>query len=113
MASTPKITVPIVAYAIVVVVSFAGYCAEASIGINWGRESAQRLVPSQVVDLMLQNGIGRVRIYTSQNDVLAAFRGSGINITTTVQNPESIRSEEMSRDWVQQRKEHLEHSDVK
>ncbi|XP_057784273.1 glucan endo-1,3-beta-glucosidase 8-like [Salvia miltiorrhiza] len=95
-----KMMMPI-ACAIAIVILFAGLGAEASIGINWGRESAQRLVPSQVVDLLLQNGIRRARIYTSQRDILAAFAGSGINLTISIMKPTLIKSKEDGRIWVQ------------
>lgn len=74
--------------------------AEASIGINWGRESAQRLVPSQVVDLLLQNGIGRARIYTSQRDILSAFAGSGINLTLAMIKVSLVKTKELATAWV-------------
>ncbi|XP_057784342.1 glucan endo-1,3-beta-glucosidase 8-like [Salvia miltiorrhiza] len=99
-----KIMMPI-ACAMAMVVLFAGYGAEASIGINWGRESAQRLVPSQVVDLLLQNGIRRARIYTSQRDILAAFAGSGINLTISLMKPTLIKCKEAARVWVQKNHE--------
>ncbi|KAL7138410.1 hypothetical protein ABFS83_10G161700 [Erythranthe nasuta] len=77
--------------------------SEGSIGMNWGRQSAQRLIPSTVVDLLLQNGIGDVRIYTSQPDILEAFAGSGINITLQIMFLNIINSAQQARDWVGQK----------
>ncbi|XP_073317316.1 glucan endo-1,3-beta-glucosidase 9-like [Primulina huaijiensis] len=61
-------------------------CADAFIGINWGRLSSQRLVPSMVVDLLLQNGIEDVRIFQQADNVLEAFYGSGIRASLGLSN---------------------------
>ncbi|XP_073282796.1 glucan endo-1,3-beta-glucosidase 9-like, partial [Primulina huaijiensis] len=58
----------------------------AFIGINWGRLSSQRLVPSMVVDLLLQNGIEDVRIFQQADNVLEAFYGSGIRASLGLSN---------------------------
>ncbi|KAG6411496.1 hypothetical protein SASPL_129579 [Salvia splendens] len=76
------------------------YGAEASIGINWGRESAQRLVPSQVVDMLLQNGIGRARLFSSQTDIVAPFEGSGINLTITINKIAFIKTKELATEEI-------------
>ncbi|XP_073153475.1 glucan endo-1,3-beta-glucosidase 8-like [Henckelia pumila] len=60
--------------------------ADAFIGINWGRLSSQKLVPSMVVDLLLQNGIQDVRIFQQAENVLEAFYGSGISATLGLAN---------------------------
>lgn len=106
-ASFPKIA----ACAAIVLVSFAGYYAEASIGLNWGRQNAQRLVPSQVVDLLLQNGIGRARVYNGQIDMIKAFTHSGINLTISV-NVADIKSKESAKKFIEKRKEYLQSSNV-
>ncbi|XP_047944594.1 glucan endo-1,3-beta-glucosidase 8-like [Salvia hispanica] len=87
--------------------------AEASIGINWGRESAQRLVPSQVVDLLLQNGIGRARLYSAQTDIVAAFEGSGINLTITINNPSAIKSRESATAWIKAKEFYFNRCNIK
>ncbi|CAI9758282.1 unnamed protein product [Fraxinus pennsylvanica] len=38
---------------------FSATIVEGMIGLNWGRMTSQRLIPSTVVDLFLQNGIPR------------------------------------------------------
>ncbi|XP_042056152.1 glucan endo-1,3-beta-glucosidase 8-like [Salvia splendens] len=55
------ITGPTTWLGLVVVVALF-YGAEGFVGIIWRRMSVQRLLPSQVVDLMLQNGIKNMRI---------------------------------------------------
>ncbi|KAG8372031.1 hypothetical protein BUALT_Bualt12G0024400 [Buddleja alternifolia] len=74
---------------------------EAIIGINWGRASAQRIVPSQVVDLLLQNGISAARIYSTQRDIIRAFRGSGIDLTVSSFNTLGLNSVDAAKNWVE------------
>ncbi|KAG6427112.1 hypothetical protein SASPL_111352 [Salvia splendens] len=62
--------------------------------------SVQRLLPSQVVDLMLQNGIKNMRIPTTQSDILKAFQDSGINLTLTLFNGNQPRDMSTARAWV-------------
>lgn len=107
MATTSRIPL-----ALVVVGLLASNCADAYIGMNWGRQSAQRLVPSQVVDLILQNGIRNVRIYSTQVDIMQAFQGSGVNLTITFYNttvPHNITS---ARGWIRWKYNVLNFSDI-
>ncbi|KAG8372032.1 hypothetical protein BUALT_Bualt12G0024500 [Buddleja alternifolia] len=76
---------------------------DAIIGINWGRTSAQRIVPSQVVDLLLQNGISAARIYTSQPDIIRAFHGSGIDLTVSSFNTLGFNTVDAAKVWVQEK----------
>ncbi|KAK6124660.1 hypothetical protein DH2020_041600 [Rehmannia glutinosa] len=54
-----------------------------------------------VVDLLLQNGVNDARIYTSQDDILQAFVGSGINLTIGIFNTYAISTKEQAKAWVQ------------
>ncbi|PIN13144.1 Glucan endo-1,3-beta-D-glucosidase [Handroanthus impetiginosus] len=56
------------------------------IGINWGRQTSHRLIPSMVVDLLLQNGIRNLKLYSPSDNVLRAFAGSNVAITVTLPN---------------------------
>lgn len=89
---------------VVVVFWMSSGGAEGAIGMNWGRQSAQRLLPSQVVDLLLQNGIRNARVYTAQKDILAAFAGSGINLTVSNYDLTRINTMEKARAYVNDRK---------
>ncbi|KZV16591.1 hypothetical protein F511_30885 [Dorcoceras hygrometricum] len=60
--------------------------ADAFIGINWGRLSSQRLIPSMVVDLLLQNDIKNVRIFQQAANVMEAFYDSGIRVSLGLSN---------------------------
>ncbi|KAL8493887.1 hypothetical protein ACS0TY_024885 [Phlomoides rotata] len=86
---------------------------DAVIGINWGRENAQRLLPSNVVDLMLQNGIRAARIFTTEDELLEAFAGSQINLTINIPSYNTIKSLQEAIIWVQTKKEHFIVSNVR
>ncbi|KAL8489440.1 hypothetical protein ACS0TY_025369 [Phlomoides rotata] len=86
---------------------------DAVIGINWGRENAQRLLPSNVVDLMLQNGIRAARIFTTEDELLEAFAGSQINLTINIPSYNTIKSLQEAIVWVQTKKEHFIVSNVR
>ncbi|KAL8489444.1 hypothetical protein ACS0TY_024889 [Phlomoides rotata] len=76
------------------------------IGMNWGRVSAQRLLPTQVVDLLLQNGIKHARIYTSEVDMLQAFSGSEIHLTMSITDPTYFAASlPAAKGWVGWKKE--------
>ncbi|KAL1550128.1 glucan endo-1,3-beta-D-glucosidase [Salvia divinorum] len=86
---------------------------DATIGVNWGRESAQRLIPSQVVDLLLQNGVKEARVYTSRTDLLQAFGGSGIGLMLSVNDLSILQDYHECMTWVQSRMPYFNVSSVR
>ncbi|KAI3461987.1 hypothetical protein Pfo_018650 [Paulownia fortunei] len=48
---------------------------EGLIGVNWGRQTSHRLIPSMVVDLSLQNNIRNLKLFSPSDNVLRAFAG--------------------------------------
>lgn len=44
------------------------------------------MIPSMVVDMLLQNGIKEVKLFSPSRNVLEAFEDSNIGITATVPN---------------------------
>lgn len=86
---------------------------DAIIGVNWGRQSAQRLIPSTVVDLMLQNGVKEARIYTSREDLLKAFAGTGIGLTLSTTDLTVLESYQKCADWVRLKSVYFDTSSVR
>lgn len=86
---------------------------DAIIGVNWGRQSAQRLIPSTVVELMLQNGVQEARIYTSREDLLKAFAGTGISLTLSVTDLTVLESPQECADWVRVKSVYFDASSVR
>ncbi|KAL3632522.1 hypothetical protein CASFOL_025506 [Castilleja foliolosa] len=89
--------------AIIICLLTTSKVVDGAIGITWGRQSVQRLVPSLVVDLILQNGVRNARIYSSQTDILEAFSGSGINLNIGLFNVAVILDNNTAFDWVQEK----------
>lgn len=60
------------------------------VGINWSRNSRLKLLPSNIVDMILSNGVKKVRLHSFVGSVARAFTGSGLEMTTTVANIDMI-----------------------
>ncbi|KAL3637200.1 hypothetical protein CASFOL_019499 [Castilleja foliolosa] len=88
-------------YVVIIYCLLTSMIVNGAIGLNWGRENAQRLLPSTVVDILLQNNVPQARIYTSQPDILQAFCGSGINLTISILNIKAITNDTDIQSWVQ------------
>lgn len=101
----------LVVYLLAILVAKKG--VDATIGVNWGRESAQRLVPSTVVDLLLQNGVKEARVYSCRDDLLRAFEGSGIGLSLTVHNIGGLDSYDECKTWIQSKLYYFRASNVR
>lgn len=66
--------------------SFNYVLVDSFVGINWGRMATQQLVPSMVVDLLLQNGIPELKLFSPSTNVLPAFANSSIGLSVTFQD---------------------------
>ncbi|KAL8489443.1 hypothetical protein ACS0TY_024888 [Phlomoides rotata] len=87
--------------------------ADATIGINWGRQNAQRLLPSNVVDLFLQNQIRHARIFSSEEDMLRAFFKSEVHLTVTISYSHVVDDDIKSNSWVQMRIPYFNASNIR
>ncbi|CAA6656533.1 unnamed protein product [Spirodela intermedia] len=56
------------------------------IGVDYGRVADNLPSPGRVVDLLKTNGIGAVRIYDTNVEVLRALSGSGIKVAVALPN---------------------------
>ncbi|XP_073018082.1 glucan endo-1,3-beta-glucosidase 8-like [Primulina eburnea] len=74
------------------------------IGINWGRVSYQKMMPSMVVDLLLQNEIKEVRIFNPAGNVLEAFTGTRGQLAVSISIPNDhfykVNTTENALQWV-------------
>ncbi|XP_048136575.1 probable glucan endo-1,3-beta-glucosidase BG4 [Rhodamnia argentea] len=59
---------------------------EADIGVNYVSEGFNRPPPATVVQLLKSNGIGKVRLFDPNVDMLNALAGSGIDVTLGIPN---------------------------
>ncbi|XP_019178745.1 PREDICTED: glucan endo-1,3-beta-glucosidase 8-like [Ipomoea nil] len=72
--------------AVFLLLLLGAYSVDGFIGIQWGRYASQSLVPSVVVDLLLQNGIKEIKLSAPSPNVLEALQSSNIGITVALQN---------------------------
>ncbi|PHT54285.1 hypothetical protein CQW23_08747 [Capsicum baccatum] len=56
------------------------------VGITWGRQQSQLLVPSMVIDMLLQNKIPAVRFMSSASDIIQIFAATNISISIRITN---------------------------
>ncbi|GFP81427.1 glucan endo-1 3-beta-glucosidase acidic isoform pr-q' [Phtheirospermum japonicum] len=60
----------------------------AQVGVDYGRNGQGLPLPSRVVELYNQFNIRRMRIYDTDRDTLTALRGSNIELTVGILNPD-------------------------
>ncbi|KAL2246538.1 glucan endo-1,3-beta-glucosidase 8-like [Sesamum indicum] len=80
--------------------------AEGSIiGVNWGRQTSHRLIPSMVVDLLLQNNIRHLKLFSASGNVLMALSGADIAITVTMpnENLQHLFNRGLASYWLQEK----------
>lgn len=89
--------------------------ADAAIGVNWGRVNAQRLLSSNVLDLILQNGIREARIFTTEEELLRAFAGTGVGLTINIGigSINAYKTIQQAKHWLQARKKYFKPSNVR
>lgn len=62
---------------------------------------------------MMQNGVKEARIYTSREDLLKAFAGSGIGLTMTVNELGTLKTYDQCKAWVKSRMVYFNESNVR
>jgi len=78
---------------IILIVCIAIFCCSiiadgAKIGVNYGMDGTDLPPAGQVVTLMKNNNIGKMRIFQANRDALKAFANSGIDVIVGVGNNE-------------------------
>ncbi|KAL1537196.1 glucan endo-1,3-beta-glucosidase 5 [Salvia divinorum] len=64
----------------------AAEVVESAIGVNWGTIALHRLSPENVVDLLKDNKIEKVKLFDADPDSLKALMGSGIQVMVGIPN---------------------------
>ncbi|XP_027155542.1 glucan endo-1,3-beta-glucosidase 5-like [Coffea eugenioides] len=77
---------------------------EGYLGMNWGRLATQRMIPSMVVDLLMQNKINYVKLFSTSDNVLEAFSVTDIGLEVTMPNvhTQKLKNQADVNDWVVQ-----------
>lgn len=56
------------------------------IGVNWGNQAAQNLLPSNVIQMLKDNKIYKVKLFDSDPWVVKQFAGTGIEVMLGIPN---------------------------
>lgn len=81
---------------------FFGACTE-GLGVNWGTQASHKLHPSTVVQMLKDNNIGKVKLFDSDRNILAALAGSGIEVMVAIPNNllRAMTDKGQAATWVQ------------
>ncbi|CAI9766561.1 unnamed protein product [Fraxinus pennsylvanica] len=66
-----------------------------SIGVNWGTMATHQLPPESVVQMMKDNGFGKVKLFEADDKILQALAGTDIEVMIAIPN---YMLEQMSQD---------------
>ncbi|EPS59076.1 hypothetical protein M569_15731, partial [Genlisea aurea] len=90
--------------ALFIVMMMAAGAGGGEIGMNWGRKTSHRMLTSMVADILLQNGIRNLKIFSHEVQAMEAFSGTGISLTVTLPTAgitlTSLNSPGYSRYWL-------------
>jgi hypothetical protein len=72
------------------------------IGINWGTQAAQVLDPSLVIQMLKDNGIGKIKLFESDHWTVKHFAGTGIQVMLGIPNNQlsNLQHYDHAKDWV-------------
>ncbi|VFQ63875.1 unnamed protein product [Cuscuta campestris] len=72
------------------------------IGVNWGMQTSHRLPPRNVVKMLKDNGIQKVKLFEADPNALRALRNSGIEVMVGIPNNmlSDMGSFEVAEEWV-------------
>ncbi|KAM3338649.1 hypothetical protein P3S68_030735 [Capsicum galapagoense] len=77
-------------------------CVNSFMGITWGRQQSQQLVPSMVIDMLLQNKIPALRFMSTASDIIENFSATNISITICLSNNKenSVNRKHLAYAWL-------------
>ncbi|MCD7464693.1 hypothetical protein HAX54_053241 [Datura stramonium] len=92
----------LIAMGIMFMVLFMTPHVNSFVGITWGRQQSQQLVPSMVVDLLLQNKIPALRLMTSAPDIIQIYAATNISISIALTNRHAnlINRKDLAYAWI-------------
>ncbi|XP_074379798.1 glucan endo-1,3-beta-glucosidase 8-like [Apium graveolens] len=87
---------------VILLVIFVGSRVE-SLGVNWGTMATHKLPPEDVVQMLKDNGIQKVKLFDAEESTMSALAGSGIEVMVAIPNDqlESMTSYKRAKKWVQ------------
>ncbi|CAK8532972.1 unnamed protein product [Lathyrus sativus] len=56
------------------------------LGVNWGTQATHPLKPDTIVEMLKDNGIGKVKLFDADDETMSALGGSGIEVMVGIPN---------------------------
>ncbi|CAM8887036.1 hypothetical protein QQ045_024937 [Rhodiola kirilowii] len=86
---------------VVCVLAFGGFCVE-GLGVNWGTMATHKLPPKTVVQMLIDNGIQKVKLFDADASTMSALAGSGIEVMVAIPNDQldAMNSYDRAKKWV-------------
>lgn len=74
-----------------------------SLGVNWGTMAINKLPPKDVVQLLKDNGITKVKLFDADQSTLTVLAGTNIEVMVAIPNDQlaaMANSYNHAKDWV-------------
>ncbi|XP_049396559.1 glucan endo-1,3-beta-glucosidase 8-like [Solanum stenotomum] len=82
---------------------FLGHNVE-GLGVNWGDISSHKLPPKDVVKMLQENGIKKVKLFNNDETILNALAGTGIEVMIGISNQllKDLVNPDVAKKWVKE-----------
>ncbi|KAJ6822536.1 glucan endo-1,3-beta-glucosidase 8-like [Iris pallida] len=73
-----------------------------ALGVNWGTMSSHQLPPRAVVQMLQENGIGKVKLFDADESTMGALAGTDIEVMVAIPNDQlaAMNDYEAAQSWV-------------
>lgn len=88
---------------LVFVMSSSMVLSGSSVGVNWGTMSTHQLQPEKVVQMLIENGIKKLKLFEADEEILGALIGTDIEVMLAIPNYmllEMSQDPEAASSWV-------------
>lgn len=74
------------------------------LGVNWGDISSHKLPPKDVVKMLQENGIKKVKLFNNDETILNALAGTGIEVMIGISNQllKDLVNPDVAKKWVKE-----------
>ncbi|XP_021903141.1 glucan endo-1,3-beta-glucosidase 8 [Carica papaya] len=66
--------------------SMAALSQGSSVGVNWGTMASHQLPPDKVVNMLVENGIGKLKLFEADERIMEALIGTSIEVMVAIPN---------------------------
>lgn len=72
------------------------------LGVNWGTQATHPLKADTIVEMLKDNGIGKVKLFDADDETMSALGGSGIEVMVGIPNNQLLEMSNYDRalQWV-------------